>query len=583
MTPLLPQDDPKPDARKKALAKSQQEYQYDLTSFAPCSRAASFPARDGFTFEWLAEAAERALEVADNHVAVEVAEGRSAGKSAKHILIASLVSKAFSEIDGLIKIVEEALGGAEDTGSFKSLDGFAGLFQTIKAPAIAADWRSDLTFAQMRVAGANPLVIQSIAAPPAHFAITEAIYQQALPGDSMAAAGAEGRLFLADYHSLEGVVNGNYPNGVKKYLNAPLALFAVEKSTRQLVPVAIQCRQDPGPDNPVFTPDGSIDWMMARTVVEVADGNYHQAISHLGRTHMFIEPFVVASHRQLAANHPLWILLQPHFAGTLPINKAAVEQLAAKGGSVDELLAGTIESTVQLSTTGVQSYRVDEAFLPVALAKRGVDDAARLPGYPYRDDALLYWHAIHDWVDEYLKIYYHSDADVAGDTELAAWYREVASKDGGRIGSIDTGAAAGTLSYLTDVVTLIIFTSSVQHAAVNFPQFDLMAFIPNMPLAAYRPAPAARTGATEADWLAMLSPKKPSLRQLALGYMLGTLHYTRLGQYGDDAFVDERVAAPLKKFQGRIASIGSQIDDRNHGRRPYTFLVPGGVPQSINV
>ena len=43
--------------------------------------------------------------------------------------------------------------------------------------------------------------------------------------------------------------------------------------------------QQPGPDNPVFTPDGSIDWLLARTVVESADGNYHQAVSHLGRSH----------------------------------------------------------------------------------------------------------------------------------------------------------------------------------------------------------------------------------------------------------------------------------------------------------
>jgi arachidonate 15-lipoxygenase len=583
LVPLLPQDDPKPDKRQKALAKAQKDYQYDLKSFAPCARAAKVPLKDGFALKWLFEAGERALEVVDNHVEVETAEGRAAKKSSRTLLLASLVSKAATEIDGLITVVEEALGAAEDTGSFTSLDAYSTMFQSIKAPAIAADWKSDLTYALMRVAGPNPLVIQAVTAPDARFPVTEAIFQQVLPGDSMAAAGAEGRLFLADYSALEGVVNGDFPGGLQKYLTAPLALFAVEKGTRQLVPVAIQCRQQPGPDNPIFTPDGSINWMMARTVVEVADGNYHQAISHLGRTHMFVEPFVVATQRQLAANHPLGILLRPHFQGTLAINKAAVEQLAAPGGSVDELLAGTIQSTVQLTTTGVQSNRVEDAFLPNALKKRGCDDSARLPNYPYRDDALLYWHAIHDWVDAYLKIYYHSDTDVVNDTELQAWYRDVSSPDGGRIASIDTGAPAATLAYLTDVTTLLIFTASVQHAAVNFPQFDLMAFVPNMPLAAYKPAPKERTGATEADWLAMLSPKKPALRQLSLGYILGTLHYGQLGQYDDDAFDDERVDEPLKAFQDRLAQIGATIDDRNHTRRPYSFLVASGVPQSINV
>ena len=41
------------------------------------------------------------------------------------------------------------------------------------------------------------------------------------------------------------------------------------------------------------------------------------AVSHLGRTHLFIEPFVIATERQLGENHPLRLLLRPHFEGTL--------------------------------------------------------------------------------------------------------------------------------------------------------------------------------------------------------------------------------------------------------------------------
>jgi hypothetical protein len=32
-----------------------------------------------------------------------------------------------------------------------------------------------------------------------------------------------------------------------------------------------------------------------------------------------------------------------------------------------------------------------------------------------------------------------------------------------------------------------------------------------------------------------------------------------------------------------VANIGKTIDERNDHRRPYTFLVPSGIPQSINI
>ncbi len=38
--------------------------------------------------------------------------------------------------------------------------------------------------------------------------------------------------------------------------------------------------------------------------------------------------------------------------------------------------------------------------------------------YPYAQDGLLIWSALEKYFSEYLSLYYKSDADVAGDTEL---------------------------------------------------------------------------------------------------------------------------------------------------------------------
>jgi arachidonate 15-lipoxygenase len=47
--------------------------------------------------------------------------------------------------------------------------------------------------------------------------------------------------------------------------------------------------------------------------------------------------------------------------------------------------------------------------------------------------------------------------------------RELADKEGGRIAGRPNGGPPATIGELTDLLTLVLFTCSVQHAAVNFP------------------------------------------------------------------------------------------------------------------
>jgi hypothetical protein len=48
------------------------------------------------------------------------------------------------------------------------------------------------------------------------------------------------------------------------------------------------------------------------------------------------------------------------------------------------------------------------------------------------------------------------------------------------------------------------------------------------------------------------------------------------------------VRQPREAFEKRLWTIGKDIEERNQdlrnkNRRPYTFLAPSGIPQSINV
>lgn len=67
----------------------------------------------------------------------------------------------------------------------------------------------------------------------------------------------------------------------------------------------------------------------------------------------------------------------------------------------------------------------------VCCMHRGMVDAAGKPvlEYPYADDGLRIWQSMEKYFDAYLAHYYGSDADgdaeVARDTELQDWWKDV--------------------------------------------------------------------------------------------------------------------------------------------------------------
>lgn len=276
--------------------------------------------------------------------------------------------------------------------------------------------------------------------------------------------------------------------------------------------------------------------------------------------------------------------MRPHFEGTLAINNAAQSSLIAAGGGVDKLLASTIDNSRVLAAVGLQSYGFNEAMLPKQLEKRGVNDTQKLPIYPYRDDALLIWNAIHTWVSDYLSIYYKNDTSIQNDTYLQNWAIEAGAYDGGRVP--DFGQENGliqTLDYLIDAITLIIFTASAQHAAVNFPQGDMMTYAPAVPLAGYQPASILEGKVTQEDYLNLLPPLEQAQEQLNLVYLLGSIYYKTLGDYSDNYFKDSLVKPALQEFRNNLLEAEATIHKRNQNRPTYEYLLPSKIPQSINI
>ena len=479
-----------------------------------------------------------------------------------------------------------------DSGRPESAAGYLELFTLLDPPWFARSIQGALdddTFAWLRVAGPNPLVIEGIAHVDAGFPVTEEHYRVAMRDteDSLARAGAEGRLYLADYALLSGMENGVAP--YPKFSAAPKALFALPRGegARRLKPVAIQCGQD-AEAFAIFTPADGEGWLKAKFIVQSADGNHHEIVSHLGRTHLLLGPFVMCTHRQLDGAHPISRLLLPHFEGTLSINDAARTGMLGKGGPVDRSLAATIESSLAVAGAVFAAPYFNHGMLPGWLSERHL----RSPEleYPYRDDGLLVWGAIERWVSSYVRLHYATDAAVAADGALGRWAAEVAAPDGGRVAAFgeDGAGQIRSIDYLVQALTMIIFTASAQHAVVNFGQGEQMTLASSTPVAAFGPPPRTRAEGAQGSWLDLVAPFDSALFQLEFLNQLGSVYHTQLGQYAPGWFGVGSGSAPvrdaLERFQQELKAIGAEIVARNAVRPgPFMPLIPARIPQSTNI
>ena len=509
----------------------------------------------------------------------------------------STLSGAVNDIGAQLKQIHAGLvGQAVQGGAPKTVAQYDALFVTLPKPAIASLARDDATFAAMRVGGPNPMLIHRVAALPSKFPLTDAQFRQAMgAADSLADAASSGRLFLLDYVGLGGLAPTGAVNKTLTgtgYAWAPIALFALPKGGRSLVPVAIQCGQDPAVNAIVVRAADPANaaatwaWQSAKTAVQVADFNYHEMFVHLGRTHLMSEAFAMATQRQLAEAHPLNRLLSPHLEGAMFINETATLIIMAPLTTGDAILAAPMSALQQECGRDRLAYDFVANMLPADLESRGVDDPVVLPDYPYRDDALLVWNAIAQWVGEYVATYYLSDADVTGDFELQAWATELAVT-----AKVKGFPAIRTRAQLASVVTAIVFNASAQHAAVNFPQSSVMTYAPFS--AGAGGASVAGLASSEASWSQMLPSRIAAQEQILLFHILGGVYYRTLGTYLDNVppyapvLLDPAITAPggpLDRFRSALVGVEDTIAQRNLARvRPYEFLLPSRIPSSTNI
>ncbi|XP_054781874.1 linoleate 9S-lipoxygenase 6-like [Prosopis cineraria] len=518
-------------------------------------------------------------------------------------------------------------------------------FLRFQKPQVIIDnknaWMTDEEFTREMLAGVNPVKICRVQDWPIKSKVDGTIckisqddIKENLEGLSVEWAIEDKRLFILDYYDdfipYLGLINTTAADDITSEV-APRAyatrtiLFLKNDGTLKPLAIELSLPQE-GQFNAtpeVYLPaeEGveSWIWKLAKAYVVVNDSNYHQLISHWLYTHAVVEPFVIATNRQLSVLHPVYKLLAPHFVDTMKINALARQYLVNANGVIESTFFPGRYS-MMLSSDVYKNWVFTEQALPADLLKRrmaiedpnsphGLDLAIK--DYPYAVDGLDIWFAIKTWVQDYCFFYYESDETVQRDTELQSWWKELVQVGHGDKKDDPSWPDMKNRDELINSCTILIWITSGLHAAVNFGQYPYGGYILNRPTMTRRYMP--QKGSPEYEelktnpektFLGTINSKKQAIKVISVLAVLSRHSSTEayLGQSDiSDWISDKKPLEAFERFKERIRKIEERIERDNkdvklknrHGpaNMPYTLLYPNsepglsgkGIPNSISI
>ncbi|XP_067249519.1 polyunsaturated fatty acid 5-lipoxygenase-like isoform X1 [Chanodichthys erythropterus] len=467
--------------------------------------------------------------------------------------------------------------------SWMDIADFGKIFLNIKnhvSEYVMQNWNKDSMFGYQFLNGCNPVMIRKCMKLPDNFAVTQEMVKGSLDrGLTLQEELKAGNIYITDYAILEGVqANATDPN-TQQYLAAPFCLL-YKNSQKEIVPIAIQVPATAGEANTVFLPsDNQYDWMLAKMWVKSSDFNFHQLVTHLFRTHLIPEVFAIAMYRQLAAVHPIYKLLIPHVRYTIAINTAAREQLINESGVFNKSNSAGGTAIVEVIQKAMKTLTYKSLCFPEAMKARGVED---LPNYYYRDDGMMVWEAMKSFVSDVVKIYYGSDEKVQEDKEIQAFVKDVCFG----MKNCEFPDSLKTQEQLVELLTVVIFTASAQHAAVNFGQYDWYAWVPNSPSTMRKPPPAQKGQVDMKYIMESLPDRGCSCWHLGAVWALSQFQDNELflGEYPDKYFTEQPVMKAIETFRKKLAEVTNIIKSRNENLKlPYWYLSPDRIPNSVAI
>ncbi|XP_075869586.1 hydroperoxide isomerase ALOXE3-like [Nelusetta ayraudi] len=488
---------------------------------------------------------------------------------------------------GLLKIISDLqLSWRGVLGSTKKLESFdevrdAFTFKSTKlSDHVAKHWKEDDFFGYQFLNGLNPTMIKKCTELPENFPVTEEMVKPFLKeGSSFKEEMEKGNIFIYDQKKMDGI-QGRHYNGEQLQITPGLCLFYLNPEDK-MMPIAIQLQQQPSEKNPIFLPsDSETDWLLAKMFIKNVDIMDHETVHHLMNTHFLAEVFALATHRCFPEIHPLYKLLVPHFRFTLPINILGRPILLGPEGALSVSSLGR-NGAIELMRRSMPEVTYSSLCLPENITARGLDS---VPNFYYRDDGLELWGIINRFVRGVVSHYYQNESDVRRDTELQEWISEIFKF--GFLGNKDSGIPTSfhTVDEVIKFITMVIFTVTAQHGAINNGQVDYVTFTPNAPLLLHQSPPTTKDESSLETILETL----PNIGEMALFNLTVVILSEKyqglipIGTYPDQRFDEKAPKEMIGKFQEELVKLAEVIMTRNNDLQiPYTYLNPDLLESSI--
>ncbi|KAJ8000754.1 hypothetical protein DPEC_G00183620 [Dallia pectoralis] len=211
--------------------------------------------------------------------------------------------------------------------------------------------------------------------------------------------------------------------------------------------------------------------------------------------------------------------------------------------------------------------------MPEDITARGLDT---VPNFYYRDDGLKLWDIIHRFVDGILRFFYKKDSEVQNDQELQKWIKDI----------FDYGFMALNNTELVKFVTMVVFTCSGQHSAVNSGQYDYGSWMPNTPITLQQPPPTTKGQSTERTMLDTLPNIGTTAQGVSTMWLLSkqSCDFVALGQYPEEPFHEVQTCEMIKKFQEELKTFSETVQARNATLAfIQTYLHPAAVENSVAI
>jgi hypothetical protein len=455
-------------------------------------------------------------------------------------------------------------------------------------PEITKDerWKSDVQFGLQRIGGCNPLLLEKVGSSKIRNVLHGVDETKLMvdPANSLRfEADIEHRFYMVDYREILKDLTVAAGDEIKNQpMVRPVCLLRVADDDK-LYPVAIQLNWRQDLPNPIFY---AVDqksnpevWLYVKMWFQMADANVQTLGYHTALTHFIVEAVTVCAYHHLDTKHPIFRILKPHFYGTFILNQKTRTQLFPNYFEPILALGASKEGGLKLINRMYRNWHFHDRAVPNDLARRGVLNST-LKYYPYRDYGLKLWNTIQYAMECIIMKLYKSKHSIREDTALQAFVASLTTE-----AKLKGVPPCTSIQEVTFILTQIIWVATVQHAIVNFTQFEFLGFVPNMPyLINGVPPTDVTTRMSEEDVLKSLPGFYETLLQMTIANILVTPCAVErsLREYKDE-YLEEKFEAILSELRQSLLDYDKQVEQTQDKSISMQALLSANIPMSVAI